>query len=74
MIIMTYGFGTCLRYIIAAGSTCIMCHYCRNFHCWNEVWMERRDLPTGYGGWQIIDATPQEESSGIYQLEVNYEI
>lgn len=38
-----------------------------NFHCWNEVWMERRDLPTGYGGWQIIDATPQEESSGFNQ-------
>ncbi|XP_062572335.1 annulin-like [Saccostrea cucullata] len=38
-----------------------------NFHCWNEVWMERRDLPPGYGGWQIIDATPQEESSGFNQ-------
>nr|XP_022341996.1 hemocyte protein-glutamine gamma-glutamyltransferase-like isoform X1 [Crassostrea virginica] len=38
-----------------------------NFHCWNEVWMERRDLPSGYGGWQIIDATPQEESSGFNQ-------
>lgn len=58
MIIMTNGFGRCLVV------TCIVCPFCRNFHCWNEVWMERRDLPTGYGGWQIIDATPQEESSG----------
>ena len=33
-----------------------------NFHVWNEVWMERRDLPQGYGGWQVIDATPQESS------------
>jgi len=29
----------------------------------------RPDLPPGYGGWQVIDATPQESSdaSGIYQ-------
>lgn len=37
---------------------------CWNFHVWNDVWMARPDLPTGYGGWQIIDATPQEESDG----------
>ena len=36
-----------------------------NFHVWNDVWMERPDLPSGYGGWQAIDATPQEESGGI---------
>jgi transglutaminase 1 len=36
--------------------------YCWNFHVWNEVWMTRPDLPSGYGGWQIIDATPQEAS------------
>lgn len=35
---------------------------CWNFHVWNDVWMMRPDLPLGYGGWQIIDATPQEES------------
>ncbi|KAG5891828.1 hypothetical protein JTB14_035850 [Gonioctena quinquepunctata] len=35
-----------------------------NFHVWNEVWMTRPDLPIGYGGWQIIDATPQERSDG----------
>ena len=33
-----------------------------NFHVWNDVWMTRNDLPPGYGGWQAIDATPQEES------------
>ncbi|XP_068992552.1 hemocyte protein-glutamine gamma-glutamyltransferase-like [Neodiprion pinetum] len=38
-----------------------------NFHVWNEVWMARPDLPMGYGGWQAIDATPQEQSDGMYQ-------
>lgn len=33
-----------------------------NFHVWNDVWMARNDLPPGYGGWQAIDSTPQEES------------
>ena len=33
-----------------------------NFHVWNEVYMARPDLPRGYGGWQAIDATPQEIS------------
>lgn len=33
-----------------------------NFHVWNDVWMARPDLPPGYGGWQAIDSTPQEES------------
>lgn len=39
----------------------------RNFHVWNDVWMARPDLPEGYGGWQALDATPQEESYGIYR-------
>ncbi|XP_012257376.2 hemocyte protein-glutamine gamma-glutamyltransferase-like [Athalia rosae] len=38
-----------------------------NFHVWNEVWMARRDLPHGYGGWQAVDATPQETSDGMFQ-------
>ncbi|KPJ09521.1 Hemocyte protein-glutamine gamma-glutamyltransferase [Papilio machaon] len=38
-----------------------------NYHVWNDVWMTRPDLPPGYGGWQAIDATPQETSSGMYQ-------
>ncbi|KAL5022640.1 hypothetical protein ScPMuIL_001795 [Solemya velum] len=37
-----------------------------NFHVWNEVWMDRIDLPEGYGGWQVIDATPQETSEDIF--------
>nr|XP_039256982.1 protein-glutamine gamma-glutamyltransferase 4-like isoform X2 [Styela clava] len=38
-----------------------------NFHVWNESWMTRPDLPKGYEGWQVIDATPQEISLGLYQ-------
>ncbi|KAL8165520.1 UNVERIFIED_CONTAM: hypothetical protein K2H54_046738, partial [Gekko kuhli] len=38
-----------------------------NFHVWNEVWMKRPDLPKGFDGWQAIDATPQEQSQGIFQ-------
>ncbi|KAK9954720.1 hypothetical protein ABG768_016767 [Culter alburnus] len=38
-----------------------------NFHVWNESWMTRPDLPTGYGGWQVVDATPQEPSQGSYR-------
>lgn len=38
-----------------------------NFHVWNDVWMKRRDLPSGFDGWQAIDATPQEQSQGIFQ-------
>ncbi|XP_028591642.2 protein-glutamine gamma-glutamyltransferase 5 [Podarcis muralis] len=37
-----------------------------NFHVWNECWMARRDLPPGYHGWQVLDATPQERSNGLY--------
>ncbi|NXF08996.1 TGM3 glutamyltransferase, partial [Smithornis capensis] len=38
-----------------------------NFHVWNESWFTRNDLGPSYSGWQILDATPQEESGGIYQ-------
>ncbi|KAJ6661998.1 hypothetical protein lerEdw1_012845 [Lerista edwardsae] len=38
-----------------------------NFHVWNDVWMKRPDLPKGNDGWQAIDATPQEQSQGIFQ-------
>lgn len=37
-----------------------------NFHVWNEAWMSRPDLTSGYGGWQAFDATPQETSGGVY--------
>lgn len=40
---------------------------CWNFHVWNDVWMTRPDLPEGFGGWQAIDGTPQEESKNIYR-------
>lgn len=35
---------------------------CRNFHVWNEAWMTRPDLPSGFGGWQAVDGTHQEQS------------
>ncbi|KAM7327481.1 hypothetical protein ACRRTK_013848 [Alexandromys fortis] len=37
-----------------------------NYHVWDECWMARKDLPPGYGGWQVLDATPQETSNGLY--------
>ncbi|XP_047442789.1 protein-glutamine gamma-glutamyltransferase K-like [Mugil cephalus] len=38
-----------------------------NFHVWNDCWMTRPDLPPGNGGWQAVDATPQETSQGIFR-------
>ncbi|KAM9308289.1 coagulation factor XIII A chain [Gastrophryne carolinensis] len=38
-----------------------------NYHCWNEAWMSRPDLPVGFGGWQAVDATPQETSDGMFR-------
>ncbi|KAM6144372.1 protein-glutamine gamma-glutamyltransferase 6 [Erethizon dorsatum] len=38
-----------------------------NFHVWNESWFARRDLGPFYDGWQVLDATPQEESEGMFQ-------
>ncbi|XP_076839965.1 protein-glutamine gamma-glutamyltransferase K-like [Brachyhypopomus gauderio] len=38
-----------------------------NFHVWNEAWMSRPDLPIDLGGWQVVDATPQETSQGTYR-------
>ncbi|XP_051517923.1 protein-glutamine gamma-glutamyltransferase K [Myxocyprinus asiaticus] len=37
-----------------------------NFHVWNDCWMARPDLPAGMGGWQAVDATPQETSQGVF--------
>lgn len=39
-----------------------------NFHLWNELWMQRPDLPGDYGGWQVIDATPQTVSDGLFRV------
>ncbi|XP_042338968.1 protein-glutamine gamma-glutamyltransferase K-like [Plectropomus leopardus] len=38
-----------------------------NFHVWNDCWMARPDLPAGNGGWQAVDATPQETSQGTFR-------
>ena len=46
-----------------------------NFHVWNECYCTRADLPEkskdgallNLGGWQAVDATPQEASDGYYQ-------
>ncbi|CAH0603030.1 unnamed protein product [Chrysodeixis includens] len=38
-----------------------------NFHVWNEVWMDRPDLGAEHGGWQVLDATPQEMSNNMYR-------
>ncbi|KAM9833285.1 coagulation factor XIII A chain [Syngnathus typhle] len=38
-----------------------------NYHSWNECYMSRPDLPLGFGGWQVVDATPQETSDGLYR-------
>ena len=39
-----------------------------NFHVWVEAWFARKDLKKKeYDGWQALDATPQEASSGRMQ-------
>ncbi|XP_039719841.1 protein-glutamine gamma-glutamyltransferase E [Pteropus medius] len=38
-----------------------------NFHVWNEAWFVRNDLGSSYNGWQVLDATPQERSQGVFQ-------
>uniref|UniRef100_A0A8B9XRP2 protein-glutamine gamma-glutamyltransferase n=1 Tax=Bos mutus grunniens TaxID=30521 RepID=A0A8B9XRP2_BOSMU len=38
-----------------------------NFHVWNEAWFVRSDLGPSYNGWQVLDATPQERSQGVFQ-------
>ncbi|XP_063315178.1 protein-glutamine gamma-glutamyltransferase E-like [Pelobates fuscus] len=39
-----------------------------NFHVWNECFCIRSDLDSFYNGWQIVDATPQEPSQGVFRL------
>ncbi|KAM7313821.1 hemocyte protein-glutamine gamma-glutamyltransferase-like [Ixodes scapularis] len=39
-----------------------------NFHVWTECWMARPDLAEGFGGWQVVDGTPQVLSDGKYQV------
>ncbi|XP_069035464.1 protein-glutamine gamma-glutamyltransferase 5-like [Lepisosteus oculatus] len=37
-----------------------------NFHVWVESWMRRPDLQGDFGGWQVLDPTPQERSEGAF--------
>ncbi|XP_069507355.1 protein-glutamine gamma-glutamyltransferase 6-like isoform X2 [Ambystoma mexicanum] len=37
------------------------------YHVWNEAWLERKDLGPIYNGWQVLDATAQERSEGLYR-------
>jgi probable HAF family extracellular repeat protein len=37
------------------------------FHVWCEAWMSRPGL-AGMDGWQVFDATPQEQFGGLFQL------
>ncbi|KAM6248267.1 protein-glutamine gamma-glutamyltransferase 6-like [Porphyrio hochstetteri] len=38
-----------------------------DYHVWNESWFIRPDLGASYNGWQVLDATPQEQSKGLFQ-------
>ncbi|KAM4691831.1 protein-glutamine gamma-glutamyltransferase 6-like [Rhinophrynus dorsalis] len=38
-----------------------------SYHVWDESWFHRIDLGTDYSGWQVLDATPQELSNGMYR-------
>nr|CAD7585840.1 unnamed protein product [Timema genevievae] len=42
---------------------------CWVYHAWNDVWMERRDLRFGLGGWQAIDATRRSFRNDILSRE-----
>nr|CAD7394475.1 unnamed protein product [Timema cristinae] len=42
---------------------------CWVYHTWNDVWMERRDLRFGLGGWQAIDATRRSLTNDILSRE-----
>ncbi|XP_071190682.1 protein-glutamine gamma-glutamyltransferase 2-like [Salvelinus alpinus] len=39
-----------------------------NYHVWVEAWMRRPDLSADSlsDGWQVVDPTPQEKSTGVY--------
>jgi hypothetical protein len=41
-----------------------------NFHSWNEVYVHQPSSPSPYNlpGWHTVDGTPQEHSSGKFQL------
>ncbi|KAL0977882.1 hypothetical protein UPYG_G00162620 [Umbra pygmaea] len=37
-----------------------------NFHVWVECWMTRPDIGPEFGGWQVLDPTPQERSGEVF--------
>nr|CAD7437696.1 unnamed protein product [Timema bartmani] len=39
---------------------------CWVYHAWNDIWIERRDLRFGLGGWQAIDATRRSLRNGKF--------
>lgn len=39
-----------------------------SFHVWTEMYMRRPDVGKQANGWQAVDATPQEESGGRFQM------
>uniref|UniRef100_A0A673GZL0 Coagulation factor XIII, A1 polypeptide b n=1 Tax=Sinocyclocheilus rhinocerous TaxID=307959 RepID=A0A673GZL0_9TELE len=40
---------------------------CRNYHCWNECFMARSDLPPGFGGWQCCGRYAAGLLSGMFR-------
>jgi len=38
-----------------------------NFHVWSDLWLNRSDLPLGYGGWNCTDGCPVITRFGIEQ-------
>ena len=41
---------------------------------WTEGWMTRPDLEGNYGGWQVLDASPQEPSPHYYNGHYIYAV
>lgn len=42
-----------------------------NYHIWNEVWMQRKDIDSKYHsvrGWQVVDGTPAVVNDGQYKI------
>ncbi|KAL5489676.1 hypothetical protein EMCRGX_G018794 [Ephydatia muelleri] len=38
------------------------------YHVWTEAWMRRSDLPSGYDGWQVLDACSSERLGGTQRI------
>lgn len=53
---------------ISALPSLLMLSCSRAYHVWCEAWMRRDDLPRGYDGWQVLDATSQDRQSGHFRI------